>query len=159
MIFYQQKLKLHCTQRRKYLQVQIVFDHFKVRVNNTMVNSSSELWKAYGWVFNRKRCFLGPIVFKLTITLHISLWNGYQLFLRWRREQCFEDYVEIYNINNDQVETTSIIVIFIVICRIIVKLNLCQHHHQHPCCCPLSHYNCRPFSAWSLWTSPWWSSS
>jgi len=48
-------------------QVQIVFDHFKVRVNNTGVNSSvSALWKAYG------------------------------------REQCFEDYVEIYNINNDQ---------------------------------------------------------
>ena len=46
-------------------QVQIVFDHFKVRVNNSMVNSSvSALWKAYGWVaitqkqsFGAKVCF------------------------------------------------------------------------------------------------------
>jgi hypothetical protein len=32
----------------RLLQVQVVFDHFKVRINNTGVNSSLGNWKAYG---------------------------------------------------------------------------------------------------------------
>ena len=126
-------LKVH-TDRRKYFQVQIVFDHFKVRVNNTMVNSSvSALWKAYGWVVKYE---VGDEFFSNAMADMVFFFlKAWAVF--WRL---------CWNLQHKQWPgwKTSII-IFTVICWSSSLLYLClqdyhihchyhyDHHHDHHC--------------------------
>ena len=112
---------------------------------------SIPVFPLFGRLTGESTKFLGATVFKQTLNY---LLHRYDLFfLHWRREQCFEDYVEIYNINNDQVYHKH-------------KIN---YHHLH--CHLYDHWSssasifwCRSivgmiimkWSSWSSWLSWSW---